>query len=56
MKFKTNHSVLSQQEIKHCETLFSDNDLLVGRAETLLLNHREWLEGLMRAVEGKTLK
>jgi len=56
MKFKTNHSALSQQEITHCEKLFSDNDLLVGRAETLLLNHRDWLEGLMRAFEAKNLK
>lgn len=51
MKFNTAAPVLSAQEVKHCEALMTGNDQLVVKAASMLLKHRDWLEGLKQAFE-----
>jgi tryptophan halogenase len=51
MKFNTEATVLSAQEVKHCEALMTGNDQLVVKAASMLLKHRDWLEGLKQAFE-----
>lgn len=51
MKFSTNPAVLSKIEIERSGKLFSENEQLAESTSKELLKHRDWLEGLKRAVD-----
>ncbi len=51
MKFETKKPVLSETEIERSREILANNDRLVAEAQHHLLNHKDWLMGLKRAMD-----
>ncbi len=53
MKFKTKPSILSEIERDRSRTILKKNDELIPQAGSHLLKHKDWLEGLKKAMSKK---